>query len=160
MVYFQFSGKTCIPVSTVSSSCLTLRIMLLCSSEALKFLARSEMQSDSCWQAWTHLWYSEVPGILSKKILNASHTASWHTSKTNTQTLPLECTTTVFFLKPVKDWKCISRSSSSHKQDFLNLLLLFLFTVTANMTFPMTFLRQRLIKKIIYFIQKKIEIHI
>lgn len=67
---------------------LTLWIMLMCSSELLKFLARSEMHSDSCWHVWTHLWYSAVPGILSKKILNASHTASWQTDPTNRQSAP------------------------------------------------------------------------
>lgn len=60
--------------------------MLICSSALLKFLARSEMQSDSCWHVWTHIWYSDVPGILSKKILNASHTASWQTDQTHTHT--------------------------------------------------------------------------
>lgn len=55
---------------------LTLWIRLTCSGELLKFLASSEMHSASCWQVWTQRWYSMVPGILSKKILKASHTAS------------------------------------------------------------------------------------
>lgn len=78
------NNKTGVSRSISTSSllmCLTLWIMIMCSSEPLKFLARSEMQSDSCWHAWTHFWYSVVPGILSKKILKASHTASWQTNK-------------------------------------------------------------------------------
>lgn len=62
---------------------LTLATMSRCSFVLLKFRARSSMQSESLWQAYTHCWYSMVSGTLSRKIRKASHTASWQTVNGN-----------------------------------------------------------------------------